>query len=225
MRGIRLNLSIGGTNDSMVGCQRFRTAAERIKGHNWHAQMYTSLAMSFAITDLVAASPVPVVCDHFGGIQAEFGPQQPGFAELVELVQSGQAYVKLSDVYPASTLAPAYGDVVPFIYALIAATPDHLVWGTEWPHPNSNPPPRRKPTDVTPLYQIDDGRLLIQLPVCAPDAAMRKKILVDNAARLHALRAAARCRDPPSWKGGTSMRLRTAGSSIPNQTLNTTAGM
>jgi predicted TIM-barrel fold metal-dependent hydrolase len=46
-------------------------------------------------------------------------------------------------------------------------------------------PPGRKPTEVTPLFQIDDGRLLNQLPVWAPDASIRKKILVDNPARLY----------------------------------------
>jgi len=35
------------------------------------------------------------------------------------------------------------------------------------------------------VYQIDDGRLLNLLPVWAPDAAVRKKILVDNPARLY----------------------------------------
>ena len=69
--------------------------------------------------------------------------------------------------------------------ALIAANADRIVWGTDWPHPNSVTPPGKKPTDVTPLLQIDDGRLLNQLPVWAPDAAIRKKILVDNPARLY----------------------------------------
>jgi hypothetical protein len=42
-----------------------------------------------------------------------------------------------------------------------------------------------KSTDVTPLLQIDHGRLLNQLPVWAPDAAIREKILVTNPARLY----------------------------------------
>jgi hypothetical protein len=40
-------------------------------------------------------------------------------------------------------------------------------------------------TDVTPLIQVDDGRLLNQLPVWAPEEVTRKKILVDNPARLY----------------------------------------
>ena len=69
--------------------------------------------------------------------------------------------------------------------ALIAANSDRILWGADWPHPDSVTPPGRKPTEVTPLFQIDDGRLLNQLPVWAPDAATRKKILVDNPARLY----------------------------------------
>ena len=45
--------------------------------------------------------------------------------------------------------------------------------------------PGKPITDVTPLFQIDDGRLLNQLPVWTSDAGIRKKILVDNPARLY----------------------------------------
>jgi predicted TIM-barrel fold metal-dependent hydrolase len=184
--GIRLNLRTGGTDDPAVGRQRFQSAVERMKSRNWHVQMYTNLAMIFAIKDLVADSPVPVVFDHFGGARAELGPQQPGFLELVDLVRSGKAYVKISGAYRVSKLAPDYADVVPLAKALIAANPERIVWGTDWPHPDSVMPPGRKPTDVNPLLQIDDGRLLNQLSVWAPDPGIRKMILVDNPARLYA---------------------------------------
>ncbi|WP_291684720.1 amidohydrolase family protein [Bradyrhizobium sp.] len=185
IRGIRLNLATGGVNDPAVGRPRFQAAVERVKARGWHVQLFTSLAMISAIRDLVAASPVPVVFDHFGGAQAELGVAQPGFSDLAELVKSGKAYVKISGAYRASKLAPDYPDVVPLAQALIAANSDRVVWGTDWPHPNSVTPPGRQPTEVTPLYQIDDGRLLNQLPVWAPDAAIRKKILADNPARLY----------------------------------------
>lgn len=185
IRGIRLNLATGGTNDPKVGRQRFEAAVPRVKNRNWHIQIYTNLQMITAIKDLVNASPVPVVFDHFGGAQAEGGTQQPGFADLLELIKSGKAYVKISGAYRASNQAPDYADCIPLAKALIAANPDRIVWGTDWPHPNSVTPAGKKPTDVNPLFQIDDGRLLNQLAVWAPDAAVRKKILVDNPARLY----------------------------------------
>jgi predicted TIM-barrel fold metal-dependent hydrolase len=184
-RGIRLNLATGGVNDPDVGRQRFQAAADRMKARGWHIQLFTGLAMISAIKDLVAASPVPVVFDHFGGAVARRGVEQPGFADLLELVKSGKAYVKISGGYRASELAPDYPDAAPLARALIAANSDRILWGTDWPHPNSVTPPDKKPTDVTPMLQIDDGALLNQLPLWAPDAAIRKKILVDNPARLY----------------------------------------
>ena len=185
IRGIRLNLATGGTSDPAVGRQRFEKAVARVQPRNWHVQMFTSLPMISAIKDLVATSSAPIVFDHFGGAVAKLGPEQPGFADLLDLVRSGKAYVKISAAYRSSDLAPDYSDVIPLAKALIAANPDRILWGTDWPHPNSTTPPGRKPTDVTPLLQIDDGRLLNQLPVWAPDAAIRQKILVDNPVRLY----------------------------------------
>ncbi len=183
VRGIRLNLATGGTNDPAVGRQRLQRAVERMKRRNWHVQMYTELAVIAGIKDLVAASPVPVVFDHFGRAQAELGPQQAGFSDLLDLVRSGKAYVKISGAYRVSKHAPDYSDAAPLAKALISANPERILWGTDWPHPNSGS--GRPAAEVTPLFQIDDGRLLNQLPVWAPDAAIRKKILVDNPARLY----------------------------------------
>jgi predicted TIM-barrel fold metal-dependent hydrolase len=183
VRGIRLNLATGGSDDPSAARKRFRAAVERVQKRKWHVQMYASLPVISSIKDLVAASPVPAVFDHFGGARAELGAGQPGFADLLDLVRSGKAYVKVSGAYRASKLAPDYPDAAPLAKALVAANADRIVWGSDWPHPNSasgNPA-----TQVTPLLQIDDGRLLNQLPVWAPDAAIRKKILVDNPARLY----------------------------------------
>lgn len=184
-RGIRLNLATGGVNDPNLGRQRFSAAIERMKARGWHVQLFTSLAMITAINDLVAAAPVPVVFDHFGGAETALGTGQPGFDDLLALVNSGKAYVKISGAYRASRLAPDYADAAPLAQALIAANAERIIWGTDWPHPDSVTPAGRKVTDVTPLYQIDDGRLLNQLPVWAPDAKVRKTILVDNPARLY----------------------------------------
>jgi predicted TIM-barrel fold metal-dependent hydrolase len=184
-RGIRLNLATGGINDPNVAKQRFQAAVDRVKARGWHVQLYTTLPLIVAIKELVLASPVPAVFDHFGGADAALGVEQPGFSDLVDLVKSGKAYVKISGAYRASKQAPDYPDVVPLAKMLIAANPDRIVWGTDWPHPNSVTAPGQKVTDVTPLFQIDDGRLLNQLAVWAPDAAIRKKILADNPAQLY----------------------------------------
>jgi predicted TIM-barrel fold metal-dependent hydrolase len=183
VRGIRLNLATSGMTDPSVGRRRFQAAVERVEKRKWHVQMYTNPAVISSIKDLVLASPVPAVFDHFGGAQAQLGAEQPGFKDLLELVRSGKAYVKISGAYRASKLSPDFPDAAPLARALIAANPDHIVWGTDWPHPNSSS--GNPATAVTPLFQIDDGRLLNQLPLWAPDSSVRRKILVDNPARLY----------------------------------------
>ena len=185
VRGIRLNLATGGISDPAVARQRLQTGIDRVKGHNWHVQIYTDLKMLSALKSDMMASPVPLVFDHFAGAQAALGADQPGFADVLDLVKGGKAYVKISGAYRASKAAPDYAEVLPLAKALIAANPDRIVWGTDWPHPDSVTPPGKQPTDVTPLLQIDDGRLLNQLPAWCPDAAIREKILVTNPARLY----------------------------------------
>ncbi|HWF95374.1 MAG TPA: amidohydrolase family protein [Xanthobacteraceae bacterium] len=185
MRGIRLNLATSGSNDPGLARRRFQAALSRMASRNWHIQIYTNLAVIAGIKDLVLAAPVPVVLDHFGGAQAALGSGQPGFADLIELVRSGKAYVKISGAYRASAQAPDYPDVAPLAKALIAANAERVVWGTDWPHPNSVTGSGRKVTDVTPLRQIDDGALMNQLPVWAPEPATRRTILADNPARLY----------------------------------------
>ena len=78
----------------------------------------------------------------------------------------------------------AYDDVAPLAQALIEANPDRIVWGTDWPHPHAAAPGKAL-KEAAPFYDIDDGLALNQLAEWAPDAAIRRKILVDNPARLY----------------------------------------
>jgi predicted TIM-barrel fold metal-dependent hydrolase len=160
----------------------FQTAIEHVKNTKWHIQLYTRLSVIEAIKDQVAASPVPVVFDHFGGAQAALGVDQPGFGTLLNLLKTAPAYVKVSAPYRSSTQAPGYADVAPLAKALVAANPEHILWGSDWPHPQQIA--GRPLSEVTPLYQIDDGRVFDLFAEWVPSAAQRKTILVDTPARL-----------------------------------------
>jgi predicted TIM-barrel fold metal-dependent hydrolase len=185
VRGIRINLATAGQIDAGRARDRLLRSVEQLAGRNWHIQMYTAMAVIEAIRDRIAESPVPIVFDHFGGAQAALGTSQPGFDALLGLVRSGKAYVKISGAYRSSNATPDYADVVPLAKALIAANPQRILWGSDWPHPDSSIVAGRKATDIAPLLPIDDGRLLNQLAVWAPDSAQRRTILVDNPARLY----------------------------------------
>jgi predicted TIM-barrel fold metal-dependent hydrolase/predicted NBD/HSP70 family sugar kinase len=184
IRGVRVNLETGGVSDPAISRRNLADAIKRVAPLGWHVQVYTRLSVVEAVHDDVMASDVPVVFDHFGGAQAEGGVDQPGFAVLLDLVRSGKAYVKVSGHYRSSTRAPAFDDVAPLARALIAANPDRIVWGTDWPHPH-HADPGKELSELTPSFDIDDGLALAQLPRWAPTAATRRKILVDNPARLY----------------------------------------
>jgi predicted TIM-barrel fold metal-dependent hydrolase len=184
IRGMRLNLETAGQTDPEIGRRRFQAAVERIKNRKWHIQIYARLSVIEGIKDQVAAAPMPVVFDHFGGMQAALGADQPGFSSLMTLLRTGKAYVKISAPYRSSTPAPDYPDVAPIAKAMVAANPQRILWGSDWPHPGI-PVPGRSNSEITPFFQIDDGRVLNLFPTWVPDANVRKTILVDNPASLY----------------------------------------
>ena len=185
VRGIRLNFVDLGTPDAAAMRRRFQAAVTKARARNWHVQIYSQLPVVQALADDVMQASIPVVFDHFAGARASLGREQPGFNVLVGLVRAGKAWVKLSAAYRISERSPKYPDVAPLAQSLISANSRRVLWGTDWPHPDSTRRPNRKPTDIAPLLQIDDGELLNQLPVWAPDESVRRRILVDNPASLY----------------------------------------
>jgi predicted TIM-barrel fold metal-dependent hydrolase len=184
IRGVRINLGTAGDANLDDARHRLKSAIQQIRGRKWHVQVYAALPVIAALRDIVLASPVPVVFDHFGGAQGAAGVQQPGFDELLQFVGSGKGYVKISGAYRASISAPDYSDAAPLARALITANPHRILWGSDWPHPDTHS--GREASDVSPLLRIDDGHLLNLLATWVPDADLRNTILVDNPATLYA---------------------------------------
>lgn len=185
IRGIRLNFENFGQTDPAAARKQFQTAVQRVTPRRWHIQIYTRLSVIEALQNEIMAAPVPVVLDHFGSAPASLGPGQAGFATLLSLVRAGKAYVKVSGAYRVSTERPDYPNVAPLAKALIAANPQRIVWGSDWPHPTGAPLSGHSATDIATLLQIDDGRVLNLLPIWAPDPEVRRMILVENPARLY----------------------------------------
>lgn len=186
IRGVRANLETGGVTDPIAAKKILDTVVKQIEGRGWHLQIYASLPLVTAMKGDLAQVPVPLVFDHFAGAESEKGIGQAGFGAVLDLVRAGRAYVKISGAYRAArTGAPDYPKVASLAKSLVAANPDRIVWGTDWPHPDSYPRADRKATDVAPPIDIDDGRLLNLLVEWVPDVAIRQKILVENPARLY----------------------------------------
>lgn len=119
---------------------------------------------------------LPIVLDHMGNIDAALGPQQPGVQAMCRLLAEGRIWVKVSGAYRISTKYPDYEDARAIHEALVGANPEQIIWGTDWPHP-------RLDRDMP-----EDGHLLDLFNEWTPDAALRRKILVDNPAKLYGLK-------------------------------------
>ena len=62
----------------------------------------------------------------------KLGPDESGFAALTELLAEGQVYVKLSALY--RLCPPPYDQADDYVARLLAANPQGLLWGSDWPH-------------------------------------------------------------------------------------------
>ena len=124
--------------------------------------------------DWLERAAVPLVFDHFGHFDARLGPHSPGFQKMLRLVRDGRAWVKITGPTRISAApAPEHADVRPLAEALVAAAPDRLVWGSDWPH--------------VALWgrMPDDGDLVDDLARWGLDAAMRRQVLVENPRHLY----------------------------------------
>jgi predicted TIM-barrel fold metal-dependent hydrolase len=183
VRGARLNLAAAGA-DAATARHAFSSLSQRLSARPWHIQIFTTPEIIAALKDAVLDSRVPVVFDHFGGAQGERGVHQPGFGELVQLLQSGHAFVKISAAYRFSTQAPDFPDMGTLARALVKARADRVLWATDWPHTNSAVP-GQDPMALVPPIRVDDAHMLNLLADWVPDATQRAQILVDTPRRLY----------------------------------------
>lgn len=149
--------------------------AERLAPIGWHLQLHFESALIHDLAPALRRSPVPVVIDHMGRIDAGLGIDQPDFKALRALLADDRIWVKVSGSERASRAGPPYADAVPFARALVADAPARVLWGTDWPHPN---------LDLVP----DDGVLADLIEQMAPSAAERQALLTDNPQRLYRFR-------------------------------------
>ena len=169
IRGFRVNR----TAKTGLAFDVARRLAERVKHLGWHVQFLLDVEDHPDLDTLLGSFATEVVIDHMGRPDTRRGVAAPGFQALIRLLKSGCGWAKLSAPYRTSLWPPPYEDMTPFAHALVAAAPDRLVWGSDWPHV------------LLETAMPNDGDLVDQIAVWVPDEATRRRILVDNAERLY----------------------------------------
>ena len=171
VRGVRMSFArhLAGPPDFT----KVRRTADMIRPMGWHLVLYLEAEDVVENAAELRALGVPIVIDHMARVKPAEGVEQEAFRLLLGFVRDEGFWVKVSGAERLSAIGAPFHDLVPFAQALIDAAPDRILWGTDWPHPNIE--------GVMP----NDGGLVDLLALYAPDAEMRRRILVDNPARLY----------------------------------------
>jgi D-galactarolactone isomerase len=156
----------------LVAWEDLARLGARVAPLGWHIQMQFDGMQMEAREALIRALPCQVVIDHIGRFHEPVTPDSAPVLALRRLLESGRVWMKASSPYGVSRSAD-WSDTSAIARALIAAAPERVVWGSNWPHPNE---PEPKP---------DEARVLDWLASVCPSEAVRQAVLVANPARLY----------------------------------------
>lgn len=168
VRGIRIDFvkadAQGQSTAEMIAT--LNAAAGIARKMNWHIELYSPGHVNLALLESLLDLDVDFSVNHFGYLSEDETDED--FERFLELTRNPRFWVKLTAPYRLG------GDgrrVDRMAAELIAAAPDRVLWGTDWPH--------------IPQGSRDSGELLAKLTEWCPDEVLRHRILVDNPARLY----------------------------------------
>ena len=172
MRGVRFNFMAHLGDATPIDA--VLALAARLEPIGWHLQVHGAPEIVLdALGNAWRRSPVPVVIDHIGRIDAALGEGGAHYQALLRLMERPHLWVKVSGMDRVSRLGAPYADAQPLARRLVAEFGDRVLWGNDWPHPNSQ--------GAVP----DDQVLAGLLPAIAPDPQALQRLMVDNPARLY----------------------------------------
>lgn len=147
--------------------------AARIAPFDWHVELQMNGRELPERADQLRELPARVVIDHIGRFMDPVSPDHPSFVALLRLLETGRFWVKLSAPYVSSRSGgPDFADVGALARELVRRFPERVLWASNWPHPGQPGHP-------------DEADLLDLLLEWADDDATRRRILVDNPAKLY----------------------------------------
>lgn len=184
VRGLRLNVKSnpsGGTAD--IGPQ-LAELTPRAARHGLLVEIYASALSIDQASDVIAASPVPILLDHFGGIHTHGDGTVTGLLPVTELLTLGHVWVKLSAAY---RVGPDTALRLPgVVAALLETRPDRLIWGSDWPHTGGGAERKaRGPLAIEPFRAVNARHDLDELRSWIGDPDCEQLILTDNPDQLY----------------------------------------
>jgi 2-pyrone-4,6-dicarboxylate lactonase len=115
-----------------VGADALAPLAQRMAALGWHAELWSPLDETLKLWPGLERLNLPVVLDHMGGFDAVRGVEDPSFQRLLAMVREGQVWIKLT-LCRRAPFGSDFSELRPFHDALVAANPDRMLWGSDWP--------------------------------------------------------------------------------------------
>jgi predicted TIM-barrel fold metal-dependent hydrolase len=172
IRGLRFTLHDSKT--AVTSADMIEPLANRVAEMGWHVQLHLRAEQIVEMADLIFRLPAPIVFDHMGRMPHPQGFLHPAFKIVTRVLESGRGWLKLSGPYLDTQIgSPRYTDITRLAREYVKVVPGRLVWGSDWPHPTER--------DTKP----DDAVLFDLMQEWAKDEETRRKILVDNPAKLY----------------------------------------
>ena len=166
VRAIRLDLFARADWPTADIIAYVRQMAARATPRGWHIQFYAPGTVIRDLLPFLSDLPDTFALDHMGYMTEA----DPDFERrLLALLAQGNCWIKLSGAYRIAKDRPL-SHVAPLGRALVAARPDRLIWGSDWPH--------------LPDGQRDTGETLNLLADWAPREEDRRAILADGPQQL-----------------------------------------
>ncbi len=112
--------------------------APRLAERGWHVQLWIETGDLQALAPDLEKLPFDFVIDHMGRTMADKGVDYPGFRDFCEKAEDGtllvQALGRRSQYAPGLGQGGRRSTIRPrSCRRLVAANPDRLVWGGDWP--------------------------------------------------------------------------------------------
>lgn len=132
--GLRINL-YSTLAERRGGSMResFGAAAAVAQRSGWHVEVIATADVLARAADLFAASPVPVVIDHYG-VHGGVAPGSDTGQALLGLLRRPHVWMKLSAPYRCSADPVATRPDPDWLAAILDVGADRCVWGSDWPH-------------------------------------------------------------------------------------------
>jgi 2-pyrone-4,6-dicarboxylate lactonase len=165
VRAIRLDLFARATWPTESLIAYIRRMAARATPRGWHLQFYAPGTIVRDLLPFLSELADRFVIDHMGYMRAADGLTDSDFNRLLDVLDGGNCWIKLSGPYRIAKAQPL-ATVEPIGRALVAARSDRLIWGSDWPH--------------LPDGQRDTGEILNLLADWAPDELDRHRILASS---------------------------------------------